>query len=210
MNCVKCGQSNPGGLNFCQRCNAQLLKIAGAAASSSLDIEEGKAYLTPDRAYPTEFLYNLSCRAYEYVHQGAPGEPLLEAYHIVRSRIDEFEAEGLPALLSELESERHEMPDDDHARQMIYLLSKGVSMYREGFVGFDDFVVSGETEALIFAITRMQEGNDHLGLAGELAQTRSQKIEDALLRAGPLPRVSRESGVEADAMGLDTDSVTSL
>jgi hypothetical protein len=183
MICIKCGHANPGGLNYCQKCNAYLVKMAGASSmTSSIDVEEGKSYLTPQRSYPTEYLYNLTCRAYEYVHEGASGDPLLEAYQVVRGRMDEFEAEGLPALLTEFENEKLELPEDDYSRQMIYLLNKGVALYREGFDMFDGFIESGESQTLIDAVTRMQEGNDHLGLAGELAQLRTQKIDEELAK----------------------------
>ena len=176
-----------------------LLKMAGMGPTSSIDVEEGKSYLTPQRSYPTEYLYNLTCRAYEYIHEGASGDPLLDAYHVVRTRMEQFETEGLPALLQEFELEKVELPEDDFSRQMIYLLNKGVGMYRDGFDLMEQFIESGETETLIRAVTGMQEGNDHLGLAGELSQMRSDTIERELAKAAAQERAAQKQGGGADA-----------
>lgn len=193
MICVKCGHTNPGG-KYCEKCNAVLLQMPGMVATSSIDVEEGKSYLTPQRSYPTEFLYNLSWRAYEYIHAGASGDPLLEAYQVVRSRMEQFDAEGLPVLLQDFELEKVDLPDDDFSRQMIYLLNKGVGMYREGFDLMDQFIASGDNQTLIQAITRMQEGNDHLGLAGELSQLRSDTIEVELAKLAAQERAAQAQG----------------
>lgn len=181
MICIKCGHSNPDSLNYCEKCNAHLVKMAFASApTSSIEVEEGKSYLSPQRSYPTEHLYNLTCRAVEYVDQGASGDPLLEAYKIVQERMDEFETESLPALLQAYQSEKVDVPEDDYSSQMIYLLKIGVAKYREGFAMMDQFIASGENATLIQAVHTMQYGNDHLGLAGELATLRGQKIEEEL------------------------------
>lgn len=217
MICVKCGHTNAGGGNYCQKCNAVLFKMAGSMApTSSIDVEEGKSYLTPQRSYPTEYLYNLSWRAYEYIHEGASGEPLLEAYQVVRSRIEQFETDGLPALQQDFELEKVELPDDDFSRQMIYLLNKGVGLYREGFDLMEQFIESGDNQTLIQAVTRMQEGNDHLGLAGELSQMRSDAIEVELNKIAAQERAAQSqsaapsggaqggSDSPPDAAGIDS------
>lgn len=193
MICMKCGQMNPDSLNFCQKCNATLMKVAPTGASSSvIDVEEGKEYLTPQKSYPTEFLYNLTCRAYEYIHHGASGDPLLEAYDVVRTRLEEFENEALPTILEHMQFERQEYPEDDYARQMLYLLNKGVALYREGCAMMDEFIETGETPTLIEAVRRMQDGNDNLGLATELCSLRGEMLDEELRRCEVQERVEQQ------------------
>ncbi len=193
MICIKCGHSNPGGLNFCQRCNAHLVKMGPVGGvASAIDIEEGKSYLTPQRSYPTEYMYNLTCRAYEYVQEGASGDPLLEAYEVVRSSIEAFECDGLPAMMASFEEEKLDLPEDDYSRQMIYLMNRGVSLFHEGFDFMDRFIQSGENPTLVEAIARMQEANDYLGLARELATLRSQKVDDELAQIAAARRLAEQ------------------
>lgn len=202
MICIRCGHTNPGGMNFCQKCNAHLAKIPGmSGVASSIELEEGRTYLTPHRSYPTEYLYNLTCRAYDYIHMGASGDPLLEAYEIVRTRLEDFENNGMPRLIEGFEYEKQELPNDEYAVQMIYLLNKGVAMYHEGFDMMDGFIKSGEEKELIEAVTRLQEANDYLGLAGELAALRNQKIAEELQKMEAAQRLAAAQSGSAPPAG---------
>ncbi|MBM3465448.1 MAG: hypothetical protein FJX76_25425 [Armatimonadetes bacterium] len=202
MICIKCGHSNPDNLNYCEKCNAYIFKMAaGGAASSMMELEEGKEYLVPQRSYPTEYLYNLTCRAYEYIHEEASGDPLLEAYQVVKARLDDLEFNSLPNAIASLQAERAEEPEDDYPRQVTYLLTKGVSLYREGGALFDQFVENGENQVLIDAITRMQEGNDNLGLALEMGQAREQLIQEELNRRVVAARQQTSAGAVKGGSG---------
>jgi len=172
--CFRCGNANPPNLNYCGRCNAVLPRLEMDDASLApplLDLEEGRQYLVPTQSFPTEYLYQLTCRAYEYVHEEASGTPLLEAYELVRSKIDAFDANELPGLIERLQNEKK--PDDDYSSQMIYLLTRGVATMREGFELMDAFVENGDVETLRAALARMQQGNDHLGLGKRLSSERA-------------------------------------
>lgn len=195
MICIKCGHANPDHLNYCEKCNAYIFKMGAGqgAAPSVIDLEEGKQYFVPERSYPTEYLYNLTCRAYEYIHENAPGEPLLEAYEVVRTKLDEMEEQSLPGVLEGLNHQRLEDPEDDFPRQMAYLINKGVLLYREGTALMDEFIANGENSVLIDAVTRMQEGNDNFGLALEMGQAREMLIAEELNR--------REQAERAAALG---------
>lgn len=176
MLCLRCGGENPPRANYCTRCNAVLPRIVTSDSTppaSTIDVEEGRHYLVPQRSFPTEYLYNLTCRAYEYIHENASGTPLLDAYNVVRTRIEAFESNDLPHLLDRLRLGQMAAPDDDYYSQMVYLLKRGVSVMHEGFERMDAFIESGEIETLKEAIAMMQEGNDSLGLGKQLSLQRS-------------------------------------
>lgn len=175
MICVRCGNPNPPGSNYCSRCHAVLPRIDSGEPSSSFAIEDGREYLVPERSYPTEHVYHLTCRAWEYIHQEAPGEPLLEAFEVVRGALDRFESEDLPDLLVRFEEGRAKEPDDDYWTQLPYLMKRGITMMREGFARMETFVGDGDVDTLKSAVERIQEGNDHLGLARELATQRMRR-----------------------------------
>lgn len=191
MICIRCGTNNPAQLNYCQKCNAHLVKMGFSASTSFIDVEEGTTYLSPQRSYPTEYLYDLTCRAHEYIYQGASGDPLLQAYHNVKLHMDDFENDGLPTLLEQFRLEKVEFPEDDYPSQMVYLLNKGIALYHEGYQLMDEFVQSGENETLVASVHRMQDGNDHLGLVGELASGRSQEIDRMLARKAAEERAAK-------------------
>jgi hypothetical protein len=144
-----------------------------APAASLVDMQEGTQYRVPQRSFPTEYMYNLTCHAAAYIHEEASGTPLLDAYHDVRSRIEAFEANDLPGLLDRLHLERAAAPHDDYYGEVIYLLSRGVSIFREGFERMDAFIESGDTDTLKDAVTRMQEANDNLALGKQLSLERA-------------------------------------
>ncbi len=210
--CIKCGHTNADHMNYCEKCNAVLFKMAtGAGPDTSMELEEGREYLVPQRSYPTEHLYNLTCRAYEYIHHEAPGEPLLEAYQVVKEKLDVMEHEQLPAQLDHLKELANDDPEDEYSRQVMYLLKKGVALYREGCTMMDQFVESGDTQTLIDAVTKMQEGNDNLGLALEIGQTREGLIHQELESRKQQARMQASSGAaesRARAGGAATATAT--
>lgn len=177
MLCVRCGSDNPVGTNYCTRCNARLPRMAPTGLSTSvLDVQEGRAYVVPTRRIPTKYLHDLTCRAYEYVHEEGDGEAVLAAYEVVRSNIESFEYNEMPDLLGRLHVEAASAKaDDDYFSQLIYLLNKGVATMREGFALMDAFVESGDVEVLREALKRMQDGNDDLALGKQLSDERAKK-----------------------------------
>lgn len=181
MFCFRCGMANEPRNNYCVNCHAVLPRMdSDVTPSSTLDLEDGREYVVPQRSFPTKYLYDLTCRAYEYIHHEAPGEPLLEAYGIVRNALERFEAHDLPTLLQKMLEEKRKDPEDDYWTQMPFLLNRGTKMMHEGFVMMDSFIESGDPDTLKAAVEKMQEGNDNLGLARELA----------LQRRRPRPRPS--------------------
>ncbi|MEW6278200.1 MAG: zinc ribbon domain-containing protein [Candidatus Eremiobacterota bacterium] len=203
MLCIRCGHDNEAGSNFCEKCNAKLLQMAptGApGAASVLEVDEHTEYLVPDQRYVTQHLYNLTWRAYEYLHQDGPGEALLEAYQIVRAKLDEFEADAMPEMMAQFQAERQRDPEDDYPKQLIYLMNKGISLYREGATMFDSFVQSGEEPVLIEAVHRMQDGNDNIGLAYSLIAARQQIIHEELMRREAAARAEARQGASEEAM----------
>lgn len=197
MLCIRCGEANPPGSNFCSKCNAKLLQMAPTGTpggSAVLEVDENTEYLTPKQRYVTEHLYNLTCRAYEYLHQGEPGDPLLEAYNIVKAKLLEFEEASLPEIMAQLQAERQEDPEDDYPKQILYLLNKGISLYKEGTGMFDSFVESGEEPVLVDAVTRMQDGNDNICLAYELIYSRTKMAEEELRRREMAERAEARQG----------------
>lgn len=170
MLCLRCGQVNPPRTKLCSRCNAVLPRMDfDQAPASTLDMEDGRAYVLPQRSFPTRYMYDLTCRAYEYIHQEAPGEPLLDAYDVVRSSIERFEAHEMPKLLERMAAEKRQEPNEDFWTQVPYLLKRGLAMLHEGFARMDEFIETGDVETLKAAVERMQEGNDNFGLARQLS-----------------------------------------
>lgn len=178
MMCFRCGSQNGPGARYCGQCNASLPRMTpeqDAPAASLVDMREGTQYRVPQRSFPTEYMYNLTCHAAAYIHEEASGTPLLEAYQEVRSRIEAFAADDLPGLLDRLHQEKAMAPDDGYHDELIYLLSRGVSMFGEGFERMDAFIESGDTDTLKEAVTRMQEANDNLALGKQLSLERASQ-----------------------------------
>jgi hypothetical protein len=178
MMCFRCGSDNGPGARYCGQCNAVLPRMESphdVPAASLVDMQEGTQYRVPQRSFPTEHMYNLTVHAAAYIHEEASGTPLLEAYQEVRKRIEAFEFNDLPGLLDRLHLEKSMAPDDDYYSEIIYLLSRGVSMFREGFERFDAFIESGDTDTLKEAVTRMQEANDNLALGKQLSLERASQ-----------------------------------
>lgn len=175
MLCLRCGHVNPPRTKHCARCSAMLPRMDfDEGPTSTLVVEDGRDYVLPQRSFPTRYMYDLTCRAYEYIHLEAPGEPLLEAYEVVRSAIERFEAEDMPKLLERMGDEKRKEPDDDFWTQVPYLLNRGSTMLHEGFALMDEFIGTGDVETLKAAVERMQEGNDNFGLARELGLERNR------------------------------------
>lgn len=173
MFCFHCGHQNEPHANFCADCSARLPRMdRDREPGPTLEVEDGREYVVPQRSFPTQYLYDLTCRAYEYIHQEAPGEPLVHAWYVVQAALETFEEEDLPALLARLREEKAKAPEDDYWTQMPYLLNRGVQLMHEGFERMEAFLECGDVEVLKDAVTRMQEGNDSLGLARELATAR--------------------------------------
>lgn len=177
MLCFRCGKMNEPRSNYCENCHAVLPRMDSDVVGPSpmLDLEDGREYVVPQRSFPTRYMYDLTCRAYEYIHLEAPGEPLLEAYEIVRTAIERFESDDLPTLLQKMQEQKRKEPGEDYWTQMPFLLNRGTTMLREGFEMMDAFIESGDVETLKAAILKMQEGNDNLGLARELALGRKRR-----------------------------------
>lgn len=176
MFCFRCGMPNEPRNNYCVNCHAVLPRMdSDVGNTSTLELEDGREYVVPQRSFPTKYMYDLTCRAYEYIHEEAPGEPLLEAYEIVRTNLERFEDHDLPTLLQKMLEEKRKEPDDDYWTQMPYLLTRGTTMMHEGFVMMDSFIESGDVDTLKAAVERMQQGNDNLGLARELAVERKRR-----------------------------------
>jgi len=173
MLCLRCGHDSPPFSNCCARCNAVLPRMELMDGTShTLDVEDGREYVVPQRSFPTRYLHDLTCRAYEYIHLEAPGEPLLEALTVVRSALEHFRAHDLPKMLARMREEKRKSPHEDYWTQMPYLLNRGVQLMQQGFDTMESFVDSGDVETLKVAIAQMQEGNDNLGQARELALER--------------------------------------
>src|SRR5439155_20793652 len=118
----------------------------------SIDLQEGHAFVMPQQSFPTQHMYELTCRAHEYVHQEASGGPLVEAYEKVKSHMATFEYETLPVLLSSLQVEQSASPDDDFYSQVTYLLKRGTTIMSEGYELMDQFIASGDVDTLRAAL----------------------------------------------------------
>lgn len=173
MLCLRCGHDSPQHSHYCARCTAILPRMElNDGRSHTLDVEDGRDYVVPKRSFPTRYLYDLTCRAYDYIHLEAPGEPLLEARDRVRDALERFKTAELPKILERIAEEKIKAPHDDFWTQVPYLIQQGLQLMDQGFQTMDDFVESGEVETLKAAIAQLQEGNDNLGQARELALAR--------------------------------------
>lgn len=202
MLCIRCGYDNKEGTNYCSKCNAKMLTMAPTGvpgAGSAVELDENTTYLTPQQRFVTEYMFDLTSRAYEYLHLGEPGEPLLEAYQVVRQRVDDFEKTQFPEILADLQNQRSDSPDEEYPKQVIYLINKGLSLYREGFGLFDSFVASGDEPTLIDAIHKMQDANDNLCLAYQVVGLRNKALEDGIRKAEVMARHAAMAGQEAEA-----------
>ncbi|MEW6279291.1 MAG: zinc ribbon domain-containing protein [Candidatus Eremiobacterota bacterium] len=182
MDCAYCNHANPDQARYCGGCQARLPENVASQRSLCLELDDQTEYLTPQRTYATEYLQDLSFAAYACLEYGEPLEPLLECYEGVRTRMERFELQVAPAWLSNLYSEQRERPQDSYPRQMSYLIRMGIHLYRNGFDLFEEFRADPQEDLLLEAIRRMQEGNDHLGLAHELLAIRQQALEEEMRR----------------------------
>lgn len=203
MICVRCGHSNPEGNNYCEKCNQHLVKMAPAGADrTSLIVEEGYKYLAPQKSYPTKYLFDLTCRAKEYLEDDASGDPMLEAFHVIKIRLAEFEGTALPAIMEGLKSINLQYPTDDYPKQMAYLLNKGVALYHEGVALFESFIESGKNEEMVNGITKMQEGNDYVGVAEEFSGQVSELVGNIIAKIDRKLKIAAAKG----HLGPDPDS----
>lgn len=200
MLCVRCGYDNKEGTNYCSKCNAKMLAMAPTGipgSGSAVEMDENTTYLTPQQRFVTEFIFNLSNRAYEYLHLGEPGEPLLEAFEVVKQRVDEFENNAMPDILADLQKQRSEYPEEEYPRQVLYLVNKGVSLYREGIAMFESFVASGDETTLLDAVHKMQDANDNVCLAYQMVGLRNKVLEEDIRKAEVMARQAALSGEES-------------
>lgn len=183
MLCIRCGHDSPEGSKFCHKCNAKLLHMAPTGnpmSNSLLDLDDTTNIITPEKRYITEHIYHLTACAYDYLHKGEPGEPLLEAFQVIKSRMEEFQNEALPEIVAQLQAERSNYPDLDFAPQILYQINHGTKLVEEGVGYFESFIESGDEEVLIAAVTCMQDGNDHICLANELIVKRGALLEQVV------------------------------
>jgi hypothetical protein len=163
-------------------------------AASAVELDENTHYLTPERRFVTEYLFDLTNRAYEYLHLGEPGEPLLEAFQVVKQRVDDFEHNKYPDILETFVNERNDFPEDEYPKQVLYLLNKGLNMYREGIAQFESFIASGDEPTLIESVTKMQDANDNLCLAYQLVGLRNKGLEEDLRKHEVMARHAAMTG----------------
>lgn len=217
MICVRCGHKNASGSNYCEKCNAHLAKM-GPLKTSSLDVSEGRSYVTPFKSYPTEYMFNLTSRAQEYIYQGASGDPLLEAYKVVRGKVEEFEANAMEDVLADYEAQKLDFPDEDYAHQMTYLINMGIAKFHDSFALMDQFIESGANETLVEAVSLMMYANDYIGFVQELATARREVIREALEKIRAQRRAEELAAKAAatdaadaggDAAGEDEEKVDS-
>lgn len=197
MLCIRCGFDNKEGSNYCSKCNAKILTMAPSGApgaASAVELDENTNYLTPQQRFVTEYVFNLTNRAYEYLHLGEPGEPLLEAFQVVKHNVDDFEQNKYPDILQDLKNERSDYPDDEYPKQVLYLLSKGLSLYREGIGMFESFIASGDEPTLIESVHKMQDANDNLCLAYQIVGLRNRGLEEDIRRSEVMARQAALAG----------------
>ncbi len=200
MLCIRCGYDNREGTNYCSKCNAKMLAMAPVGVpggTGGLEMDENTTYITPQQRFVTEYIFNLSNRAYEYLHLGEPGEPLLEAFEVVKQKVDEFEFNAMPDILNDLKAERNDDPDNEYPKQVLYLVNKGVALYREGIAQFESFVASGDEPTLVEAVHKMQDANDNLCLAYQMVGTRNKMLEENLRRAELAERQAQAQAAES-------------
>jgi len=140
-------------------------------AGPSLELMEGKTYLTPQQSYTTEYLFQLS----EAVESGDTEQVELWL-KLIAKNLEEFSSTALTRLRGLLDMERFADPDSDFPDQVQYLVNKGVTGYQEGL---EAMRAASDQSALAAGLKQLQEGNDNLVLGLGMVSDRKSQLEEA-------------------------------
>ena len=163
--CPRCSHENKPGSYVCSSCCAQLPRMA-EMAGPSLELMEGKTYLTPQQSYSTEYLFQLT----EAVQSGDQEQVELWL-KLISKNLAEFTSSTLPRLRSLLDMERFADPDTEFPDQVQYLITRGLAGYEEGLAAMR----GGALEA---GLKQLQEGNDNLVLGLGMVADRKAELEN--------------------------------
>ncbi|MDQ7823513.1 MAG: hypothetical protein RDV48_12010 [Candidatus Eremiobacteraeota bacterium] len=190
MMCVKCGITyDDPCIKFCIRCRIPLPRFsadtAGRPATSLFDVTDGGGgrrlhYPSPARAYDTDLIRPLLEAAWQFTKGEAAQDAVVSAFMGTRDRFSLFREKELPAIQDRFEVALRENKAVECCRQMLYLLGKGAMLFEEGLCDVEGFLGCGEGEALLRGVLKMQEGNDYIGLAGEVIESNIEEIEGVL------------------------------
>ncbi|MBI2264495.1 MAG: zinc ribbon domain-containing protein [Armatimonadetes bacterium] len=187
MICLKCGHKNPDHLKHCEKCNAVLLKMTHGepqAAPSMIDVEDGQSYIQPERMYPTELIFSLIEAGYHYFAEQGTREDFLTAVEETDSRLASFEKEKLPRMMATYQEWKEEEFTSEYGRQMIYLVTKGFRLFREGLDTLQHFLSEDgdDRNRMVEGLIKVQEGNDNIALALELVETHIDIVGEEMKR----------------------------
>lgn len=166
--CPRCSHQNKSNSPVCSGCGAQLPRLV-EMAGPSLELMEGKTYLTPQQSYTTEYLFQLS----EAV-EGGDTEQVQLWLKLIAKNLEEFAGSALQRLRGLLDMERFADPDTDFPDQVQYLVNKGVAGYQEGL---DAMRAATDQAALEAGLKQLQEGNDNLVLGLGMLSDRKAQLE---------------------------------
>jgi len=180
MLCVRCGQENPPEALECSNCGALIVKEENNQDESLLDVESGYSYIYPERMYINPIVFNLVKSAFEYCQQKVDKEYVGEALKAVQTRLFDLNNEIIPEMLDTLHEYKQEEVSREYARQMIYLLNKGVKLSKEGIGRVENFLETEDFDRLVEGVFRVQVGNDYLYLAGDLMKANLQFLSEEI------------------------------
>ncbi|MDQ7823591.1 MAG: zinc ribbon domain-containing protein [Candidatus Eremiobacteraeota bacterium] len=184
MLCVKCGTINPPGTKYCESCNAVIIAGAsGEAPAAVVDVEEGQAYLSPEKNYDCPWFAELVFIIHLYLKDEADIEEVLDVYESILKYYEGFNSAEIPGFMGELDKWRHDELGREYSRQMTYLITKGFQLIGEGLQEMKAFLASKEDrESLSAGLTKIQEGVNNVGLAQEFLVLHRTIMEEEMAR----------------------------
>ncbi|MBM3461350.1 MAG: zinc ribbon domain-containing protein [Armatimonadetes bacterium] len=160
MICVKCGQQNPGGYNYCQRCNAMLPKVAHAAEPSEVAAQQkvNERYM----------------QLKEAGDKVVSGEWTVEAYS---SFLD-----GIARILAQKEQDIRdiEIPEEalEDFREELEVGFQGIEMYNQGIANMRLFLDDREPSHIQEGLELVREGNEMINEAMRINRDNRRKLEE--------------------------------
>lgn len=159
MICVKCGQQNAPGQNFCQQCNSVLPKISDPGQVNHQKVNE------------------------RYLQLKEASDKVLAGTWSV----DEYGAflESISRVLAQKEQEIREMEIPPEAiegfREELEVGFSGIEMYNQGVTIMLAYVADGDEAHIHEGLELVREGNDLINEAMRINRDNRRKLEEVCL-----------------------------
>lgn len=161
MQCFRCSHDNPPHLRFCGKCQATLPVNVGVEATTSLlDMEEGRAYLAPDRNYPNALIDELQDALLAFDEGTCSEDEVWDIAEELRERFQEL-AGVAPEMLQAVRDQLSLAQDDEEAHNLAYLIQFGCQRFSDALQELQNFLENdqGDPDQIVL---QLQSANDYL------------------------------------------------